>query len=921
MKQNLLLCSIVTSLAMLSNSQFATAQDAPAGLIEIPGSQAILTEDNEYSISFYEENDRDWNAYIYDRDSSINNYYQGSTKLTAVVNVDEDAFFFYHLYWSSSYAGVYSFSVSIDGGDPVAHNTSSAYNSNYLYELSSGRHTIEWTFKEGESFSMSSVCAYPKGNLITVNLFEPGSLGTEVLYNVDGLKDVMNLKIIGKINDDDWEKLGMMTNLRSLDMSQVSLEGNVLPDKCFRGFEKINKVILPEGITHIGDDAFNSCKISEIVLPSTLVSIGMYAFANTLIQNIDFPSSLKYIGRGAFDSCNLSDVVLPEGLEEIGISAFYGCPLREIVIPSSVKEIGAYAFFCNYLLEDFVIPETVEILGESVVGSCVNLKNITVSSKVFDVVVQNHYNRLAGSCKSLETVRLNSATKVLFTIDDVSNAEKCKLIVPEHLVSEYKLDPYYYNFGTIEGFPTNEIDDWTINMPLTLNNRRLEGNPSITIAGDHYNKPYLKINGEDAMDINNLSFGWGKWNYSWQSTPYQGGQFFSNCDNVKVNGTVSVKLYTDDRHWYFFSMPFDVKVSDIVREEGVQAAVRYYDGASRAAGELENWKDYAQDAIIPAGTGFIYRTNKETSNVFYSVDNVNKQQVVSAKEFVKTLSLNASDDVTNSGWNLVGNPWQCYYNNHGINFTAPITVWDPLYSTYNAYSLIDDDYAIKPNQAFFVQATSEMSQIGFPAIGRQFNDEILWQSPSAAPTRAAIKRQLINLTLSSGEQTDRTRVVINDAASLGYDATTDASKFMSFDASVPQLYSLGEGNSRFAINERPANDGLVKLGFYAPADGEYTIATTRCDAGSVELIDIETGKTVDIANNQYTFKATKGTFDARFAISILGKATGIEQLSDDTDSEDAILMSLDGRILDPASANKGVHIRQTKGNTQKVIIK
>ena len=92
------------------------------------------------------------------------------------------------------------------------------------------------------------------------------------------------LKIVGKMNDDDWAKIDMMTNLFSLDLSEA--EVTEIPDGQFKNN------------TTSSDDAWTF--FHEIKLPKTLKKIGFEAFLCSQITDIVFPESLNEIGNEAF---------------------------------------------------------------------------------------------------------------------------------------------------------------------------------------------------------------------------------------------------------------------------------------------------------------------------------------------------------------------------------------------------------------------------------------------------------------------------------------------------------------------------------------------------------------------------------------------------------------------------------------------
>ena len=128
-------------------------------------------------------------------------------------------------------------------------------------------------------------------------------------------------------------------------------------------------------------------------------------------------------------------------------------------------------------------------------------------------------------------------------------------------------------------------------------------------------------------------------------------------------------------------------------------------------------------------------------------------------------------------------------------------------------------------------------------------------------------RKLINLTIGSTDIiVDRTRIVINEEKSLGYDAGTDATKFISNDADY-QIYSLDAQNTKYSVNERPKSNGVIPLGIIVKKKGNVTIGANRLDC-SAYLVDNVLGATYDLAVGGYTFYSETGTFDNRFTINL-----------------------------------------------------
>ena len=126
----------------------------------------------------------------------------------------------------------------------------------------------------------------------------------------------------------------------------------------FNSNSQITKVIIPEGYTNIGDNAFYNCNYTHnlnvtftVTLPSTLKEIGTSAFQGALqMTDVILPEGLMTIGKQAFKGCeNLTDPKFPSTLKEILSEAYSGIDnIKNIKFNEGIEFIGNSAFFCNH---------------------------------------------------------------------------------------------------------------------------------------------------------------------------------------------------------------------------------------------------------------------------------------------------------------------------------------------------------------------------------------------------------------------------------------------------------------------------------------------------------------------------------------------------------------------------------------------
>ena len=651
--------------------------------------------------------------------------------------------------------------------------------------------------------------------------------GLQNVLGQDNLGKVVSLKVRGTINSYDIMVIrNKMPYLHHLDLTDATIvandyeyytgchtEDNVIGDHMFYNLDKLISVKLPKNATSIRSCALSDCySLVEVILPVKLEGIGGSAFNFcSNLKNIDFPPTLKTIGSHAFQRCDRLEKISLPGVETINYSAFLGCStLTEVRIPSTLKSIGDDAFLCE------------------------NLK------KVYTYTV--------------EPISIGQQTFYKTTY------ETCSLYIPKQSKNNYYWNTQWSQFAKLEEFD-EPYKYFYLNKEYTLNDR-FTGEPDIDInpGGGIIvpDKPGLPPQDADTIHIK----GDGK-----------------NWASIIANANLNAKgLYIDitikANRWYFFSFPFKVRKADISCGKNVKFVFRTYNGAIRADKGTGGWIDLdSSEEYLYPGKGYIFQASldctlsiKIENSEFGKLPNVN----VDTK-----LDIHTSTNEQNASWNFVGNPFTAFYDINDMGYTSPITRWNSDSNTYEAVRPGDDNAFLNPFEAFFVQCPKDNDDINFGGdkrLTQTGRDEKMNSQMQKARMEGQfdVQRQIVNLTLSDGTTTDKTRVVFNPDKKAGYERDCDAAKFESNGAS--ELYTVEALAGRLAINERP--EGSVKIGYRAAKAGEYTIAAQRMDR-QVLLRDNDLQITFDLTQGDYHFTSDAGEFDNRFMLLIDNSTTGI----------------------------------------------
>lgn len=699
---------------------------------------------------------------------------------------------------------------------------------------------------------------------VTVEAEEKSSA---VLQAVGGVSDneaarnVVRLKVSGTVNSYDFMVMrNKMTCLRELDLTDAHVVYN--PYEHYQGYHSWND--------SLPDYAFYRKDLRVCKLPQSITYIGQSAFSECRkLTGMDIPEKVQEIGGYAFYGCNqLKEVGFHEGLESIGSSAFVECALRDtMVFPQTLKRVlwGAFQSIGN--LKAVRFPIGLEYIESYAFSNCSGLSEVRFPASVLSV--GSAAFEYCNSIKDVYTYIIDplQLDQTTFSAEVFKNAT---LHVPETAQNNYYWDTQWSQFPSIVTF-NEPYEYFYLNKDLVIDEEtpRLEGD---TIPGtgevqgpdaDLNPGSGLVVEGSESQDLGDVHLK-DDGNGNGASVIGQGdkdGHCNINAKNLHID------IQVEANRWYFFCFPYPIDKKNIKYDGSY--VLRWYDGAERAQHGRGGWKDWAAGKLT-AGVGYIFQGSQSGTLTF---------QVPDAKFDGENrdilLQSHGADEVQDAGWNFVGNPYTSYFDLQDLGYDYPVTIWNGW--SYEAYNPQDDDYVLYPYQAFFVQKPNAEDGITFHAAHRKTKlQSEAARRANVAPRRmrraAGVERRLVNLTLSDGKVTDKTRVVFNARKREAYEVDCDAAKFMA--EGVPQLYSLDGQGVKYAINERPEGNGVVSLGYEVQAAGNYTIGLTRADVG-VMLKDKLTGASHDFSEGDYVFSSEAGTFHDRFLLVKSASATGV----------------------------------------------
>jgi hypothetical protein len=334
---------------------------------------------------------------------------------------------------------------------------------------------------------------------------------------------------------------------------------------------------------------------------------------------------------------------------------------------------------------------------------------------------------------------------------------------------------------------------------------------------------------------------------------------------INVTGNVIYQRTMDDKKWYFLSFPCNIAVNDIIidggRTLGSSWFIKEYDGLTRAKkGTGSNWLSVTSGSTLTAYKGYIFGIATGTATLSFPLT-----KAIVLSEPAKTIDVTNYTGVaasTNHGWNLVGQPYVSKYNaNNGSNMT---NMWKFNGLTYNDYyndSYVQNLPVVDPFAAYFTKVTADGS-LSFDLASRQ----------SVRSTVSANTADVVFLDCTTATGTDRTNIILDDTQSASYQNGVDYEKMITTETIIPQVYTVLDGLN-YSYNVLPTSSVTqLPLAIYTKTAGSTTISVDGTKVKSLSKLLLTDNATspatvTDLLTSNYTFNASAGTDNTRFAIS------------------------------------------------------
>ena len=283
-------------------------------------------------------------------------------------------------------------------------------------------------------------------------------------------------------------------------------------------------------------------------------------------------------------------------------------------------------------------------------------------------------------------------------------------------------------------------------------------------------------------------------------------------------------------------------------------------------GRWINWKDIplnSGDFFINSRGYLVSYLNNTKLNFYGDLNNEDSYSILN------NASLSSPNNLR--GWHLCCNPYPFYIKINNLqrtNISLP-SLLDAETSNYTA--LIQGD-SIPPFAGFMVQVSNTNNSLDITKVENS--------------TKSLIDPNIITINVSSPIGNDRTRLILMDSVSMGYDVEYDNRKLSGYALS-PEIFSV-YNNEKYSVNAIPRilDSLILDINFNSKSDNNYTISLDIDDREGYEKIalfnKLNNTELIDfLIDSSYTFHSPSNNNPDMFILKIFKDLSSLEVIKGD----------------------------------------
>ena len=255
--------------------------------------------------------------------------------------------------------------------------------------------------------------------------------------------------------------------------------------KLYLGEKLVTDLVIPDGVTSIGDNAFSNCNgLTNVTIPDSVTSIGSSAFSGCSgLISVMIGNDVTSIGNGAFRGCNgLTSVTIPDSVTSIGNRAFSGCSGLASVIwnAKNCKQAGSddYRIFsgCSNLAT-VVIGKNVEQIPSYAFSGCSGLTSVTIGNSVTSI--EHHAFSICRGLTEIHITDLAAWCNINGLYELMAESNNKKLYLNEKLVTDLVIPDSVASIGIYAFYGCSGLTSVTIGNGVTSIGRYAFGGCSV----------------------------------------------------------------------------------------------------------------------------------------------------------------------------------------------------------------------------------------------------------------------------------------------------------------------------------------------------------------------------------------------------------------------------------------------------------